>query len=91
VEWVVPPGQTCLDVKQTYNQGHYDACHNCGKDVHKELPFAVGTALSGSPPHRSLQAEFPHKALLMRIWRKSAFQDRDAVELVGEHSVPREF
>lgn len=33
----VPPGQTCLDVKVTNNQGHYDACHNHGKDVHKEL------------------------------------------------------
>jgi hypothetical protein len=54
------------------------------------ISFAVGTALSDSPPHRSLQAEFPHKALLMRIWRKSAFQDRDAMELVGEPSAPQE-
>jgi len=45
--------------------------------------------VSSSPPHRSLRADFPHKAPLMRIWRKSAFQDRDAVESVAEPSFPQ--
>jgi hypothetical protein len=30
-------GASCLDVKETYYQGHYDARRNCGKDIHKEL------------------------------------------------------
>jgi hypothetical protein len=37
VEWLVPQGQTHLDVKITYDERHYDACRHSGKDVHKEL------------------------------------------------------
>ncbi len=87
--WSVSPtgALSFVQAKPVNNERHNDASGY----RQQELLFAVGTALSGSPPHRSLQAEFPHKAPLMRIWRKSAFQDRDAVELVGESSVPQGF
>ena len=39
---------------------------------------AVGTALSGCPPHRSVRAELPHTALTLGVWRRSARSDTDA-------------
>jgi hypothetical protein len=29
-------GASCLDVKETYYQGHYDAHRHCGKDIQRE-------------------------------------------------------
>jgi hypothetical protein len=35
----------------THNQGHDEACHNCGKDVHKELSHGF-ILLSENSPRR---------------------------------------
>ena len=39
---------------------------------------AVGTALAGGPPHRSVRAELPHTAPTSGVWRRSVRWDRDA-------------
>ena len=39
---------------------------------------AVGTALAGGPPHRSVRAELPHTALTSGVWHRSVGWDRDA-------------
>jgi ribosomal protein L37AE/L43A len=39
---------------------------------------AVGTALSGGPPHRSVRAALPHTALTEGVWRRSARWDKGA-------------
>jgi hypothetical protein len=44
-------GATCLYVKETYCQGHYDACRNSGKDIHKELSHWA-FLLSENSPHK---------------------------------------
>jgi hypothetical protein len=48
-EWQVPQGLTHLDVKITQNEGHYDACRNCGKNVHKELSHGFILLPENSP------------------------------------------
>ena len=35
------------------------------------VSVAVGTALSGGPPHRSGRAELPHPALTSGVWHRS--------------------
>ena len=42
------------------------------------LPVAVGTAIAGRPPHRSVRAELPHTALTLDGWRQNERRDRDA-------------
>jgi len=42
-----------------------------------EFWVAVGTALSGRPPHRSQRAGLPHWAPTSGEWRRSAFRARD--------------
>src|ERR687887_2274442 len=39
---------------------------------------AVGTALTGGPPHRPQRAELPHWVPALGGWRRSGFQGRDA-------------
>ena len=48
----------------------------------EHIPVAVGTAISGRPPHRSVRAELPHTALTLDIWLQTAALDRDE-ERVG--------
>jgi len=46
----VPPGQTFLHVKVTYNQGRENGCHYSGQHIHKELShWAI--LLSENSPH----------------------------------------
>src|SRR5487761_258286 len=42
------------------------------------LLFAVGTALSGGPPHRSQRAELPHWAPTLSGWRRNGLRGKDA-------------
>ena len=39
---------------------------------------AVGAALSGGPPHRSVRAELPHTALTSGAWRRGGRWDKGA-------------
>lgn len=50
-EWVVPQGQSCLQVKLTQYQGHKNARHNRGKDVHKELSHRQHLLSENCPTH----------------------------------------
>ncbi len=45
-----------------------------------ELVIAVGMALSGHPPHRSVRAELPHTAPTLDIDDQTALRDKDAGE-----------
>src|SRR3954447_1724548 len=42
------------------------------------VSVAVGTALAGGPPRRSVRAELPHTALTSGVWRRSVRSDRGA-------------
>ena len=44
----------------------------------KRVLIAVGMALSGHPPHRSVRADFPHTALTSDDDVRNAVRDRDA-------------
>src|SRR5262245_43972988 len=50
---------------------------------------AVGTALSGGPPRRSVRAELPHTALTSGVWRRSDRSDADAGSWAWGCSDPR--
>ena len=39
---------------------------------------AVGTALTGGPPHGSVRAELPHTALTLGIWRRNGHLGPDS-------------
>src|SRR5215831_10964129 len=43
--------------------------------------LAVGMPVTRHPPHRSLRAALPHRALIMDEWRQSELGDMD-----GEHA-----
>jgi hypothetical protein len=45
---------------------------------------AVGTAITGRPPHRSPQAAFPHGAPISDEWRQSELWGVDGVHAVAE-------
>lgn len=53
------------------------------------LVVAVGTALTGGPPHRSGHAALPHPALTSGVWRRSAHSDSQVGSWAGESSGPR--
>ena len=42
------------------------------------LAIAVGTALTGGPPHRSQRAGLPHWAPALGVWRQSVPPGRGA-------------
>ena len=55
----------CLDStsRTSISKSHSkQAARDVGKPSAAAPPFAVGTALSGGPPHRSRRAELPHRA-----------------------------
>ena len=57
-------------------------CKNYGNKIIARCPackVAVGTPISRSPPHRSVRAELPHTAPTSSIWRRSVFQDGNAL------------
>jgi len=47
---------------------------------------AVGTAIAGRPPHRSLSEVLPHTALAL-VYRENGLQDR--VDCLAAREVPR--
>ena len=50
-----------------------------GVGVGEPVLIAVGMALSGHPPHRSVGADFPHTALTSDDDMRTADRDKDAV------------
>jgi hypothetical protein len=68
-----------LQLKEILNMSHHNTLFSQMLSlIPSQIFFAVGTALSDSPPHRSLRAVFPHKAPPTDTWRKSAHSDMDA-------------
>src|SRR5664280_2179585 len=47
---------------------------------------AVGTAITGRPPHRSPRAAFPHEAPIQDGWHQSVLGGKDGEHAVGESS-----
>ena len=48
-----------------------------GNEEHEQdCAVAVGTALTSSPPHRSVRAELPHTAPTSDVWRKIEHSDK---------------
>src|SRR6516162_6736740 len=52
----------------------------------RNLVVAVGNALAGVPPHRSVRAELPHTALTSGVWRRNARLGTGAWSWVGGSS-----
>src|SRR5262249_51906310 len=46
--------------------------------------LAVGISVARYPPHRSPRAGFPHEALILDEWRRSAARDEDGARAVWE-------
>jgi hypothetical protein len=56
VEWSVPPGQTCLDVKETYNQGRKNSRYQSSGYVQQELDHGF-ILLPENSPHKLYTAD----------------------------------
>src|SRR5215471_17261255 len=71
--------------RQTTECSHHPRTGANGTDDHGDValpgtpPVAVGTALTGGPPHRSQRAGLPHWAPTLGEWRRSVPRGRDAL------------
>ena len=94
------PGQMCLSeimtIQVLFHNSNYrtfkqfylkHVCVHLRGEFPRLLRVAVGTALSGGPPHRSVLAALPHTALTSGGWRKSERLDKGAESWARESSI----